>query len=173
MPKELNEKDKLISRDFLKIGTAYHTMMQYLKFTETIEEIENLKDLLVSKNYILPEIAKDINIQEIFMAKENLKDLILSAKDVYTEKQFVMQENYNKLIKNSDNETKVVVQGIIDLVVITDKGNYLIDYKTNRTTNEQQLISDYSLQLEIYKLAFEKATNIKIDKKLSYSFYMY
>ena len=83
-----------------------------------------------------------------------------------------MQENYNKLVKNSDNNTKVIVQGVIDLVVVKNGEGILIDYKTNRTKNIENLINQYKLQLEIYKLAFEKATNIKISKKYLYSFYL-
>ena len=52
------------------------------------------------------------------------------------------------------------------------KNGTLIDYKTNRTSNVTDLINQYSLQLEIYKIAFEKATNIKISKKFLYSFYL-
>ena len=118
------------------------------------------------------DLKQYIVVDEIFAAKETLKDLILDADQVYKEKQFVMQENYNKLIKNSDNNTKVIIQGIIDLVVVKDGKSMLIDYKTNRTRNEQELINNYSLQLQIYKIAFEKATNLKIDKIFLYSFYL-
>ena len=83
-----------------------------------------------------------------------------------------MQENYNKLVKNSDNNTKVIVQGIIDLVVIKDNVAMLIDYKTNRTIDIDELVEKYSLQLELYKLAFEKAKQISIDSKFLYSFYL-
>ena len=157
----------IVKKDFLKIGTAYHTIMQHLTFNENREEIQELINTHVSNDLI-----KDISVEEVFIAKENLKDLVLNAKQVFKEKQFVMRENYNKLVKNSDNNTKVIIQGIIDLIVVSDGGTYLIDYKTNRTNNEKQLIEDYSLQLDIYKRAFEKATNITIDKKFLYSFYM-
>ncbi|MCI5497196.1 MAG: PD-(D/E)XK nuclease family protein, partial [Firmicutes bacterium] len=85
---------------------------------------------------------------------------------------FIMQENYNKIVKNSDNNTKVIVQGIIDLVVVKDGKVCLIDYKTNRTKDEMYLKKTYALQLEIYKQAFEKATNTQVDKKYLYSFYL-
>ena len=83
-----------------------------------------------------------------------------------------MQQNYNKIVKNSDNNTKVIVQGIIDLVVVKDGQAILIDYKTNRTKDTNFLVQSYALQLEIYKQAFEKATNIAINKKFLYSFYL-
>ena len=101
-----------------------------------------------------------------------LKPYILKAKKIYKEKQFLLQENYNKLVKNSDNNTKVIIQGVIDTVLVFESDAYLIDYKTNKTNNESILIEQYKLQLEIYKKAFEKATNIKITKKFLYSFHL-
>ena len=170
-PNFLDYKDKVESKDFLKIGTAYHSVMQNLKFTETKQEIEEIIKNLHSKKIIGDEI-NEIKIDEIWQAKENLKDLILNAQKVYKEKQFVMQQNYNKIVKNSDNNTKVIVQGIIDLVVVKDGEAILIDYKTNRTKDTNFLVQSYALQLEIYKQAFEKATNIAINKKFLYSFYL-
>jgi len=172
MPKELSVNDKVISKDYLKIGTAYHTIMQNLQFTESLQDIEELIKMLVVSGEIPKEVVKEIQIKEIWNAKEVLKDIILNADEVYKEKQFVMQENYNKLVKNSDNNTKVIIQGIIDLVVVKDGETILIDYKTNRTKNELELINNYNLQLDIYKLAFEKATKINVDKKFLYSFYL-
>ena len=170
-PNILDYKDKVESKDFLKIGTAYHSVMQNLNFTETKQEIEEIIKNLHSKKIIGDEIT-EIKIEEIWQAKENLKDLILNAQKVYKEKQFVMQQNYNKIVKNSDNNTKVIVQGIIDLVVVKDGEAILIDYKTNRTKDTNLLAQNYALQLEIYKQAFEKATNIAINKKFLYSFYL-
>lgn len=172
IPVKLDSTDIQESIDFLKIGTAYHSVMQNLNFTETKDEIDNLINQLVFNGEISADVLPDINLEEIYKAKENLKDLVLNANQVFKEKQFLMQENYNKLVKNSDNNTKVIVQGVIDLVVIIGDNAYLIDYKTNRTTNVQNLISNYALQLDLYKLAFEKATNIKITHKYLYSFYM-
>lgn len=171
-PQKLNLTDKVESSSALKLGTAYHTVMQFINFNENLDDIDELIKDLVSKNILDRDISKQIDIGQIFIAKEIVGKIIHKSHEVYKEKQFLMQENYNKLIKNSDNNTRVIIQGIIDLVAVTDDGAYLIDYKTNRTNSEEKLIDEYRLQLEIYKLAFEKATNIPIKRKFLYSFYM-
>lgn len=173
-PENLNSSDRVENVDALKLGTAYHSVMQNLKFTEDEDEdeIEKLLDKLQNENVISKEYANLIDKKEIFRAKEILKDIVLGADKVYKEKQFIMQQNYNKIVKNSDNNTKIIIQGIIDLVVIKDGQTFLIDYKTNRTKNEDLLIKNYALQLDIYSQAFEKATNIAVNKKFLYSFYM-
>lgn len=172
MPDKLNVSDKLINKNYLKIGTAYHSVMESLKFNESLDDINQLIKDLIHKNIVEKEIANELDPGQIFIAKEIIGKLVNRAKKVYREKQFLLQENYNKLIKNSDNNTKVIVQGIIDLVVEMEDGAYLIDYKTNRTTDEEFLKEEYALQLQIYKLAFEKATNIPIKRTFLYSFHM-
>ncbi|MGN0961374.1 MAG: 3'-5' exonuclease, partial [Christensenellales bacterium] len=170
IPKNLDMTDKVPDKDFLKIGTAYHSVMQALNFTENKAEIKELINRLVIENRIEKELTNYINIEQVFTAVNVLKDLILNAKEIFREKQFLLQENYNKLVKSTDNNTKVIVQGVIDLIVINDEGVYLIDYKTNRGVSEEQLTNEYKLQLELYSYAFEKATNIKVTKKFLYSF---
>lgn len=169
-PNKLDSSDKLENYDALKLGTAYHSVMQNLKFTENKAEIIELINKLTTENIISKEYSSLINVEEIYTAKEILKDYIIGADAVYKEKQFVMQQNYNKIVKNSDNNTKVIIQGVIDLVVIKNGEAYLIDYKTNRTRNESILVDNYALQLQIYSQAFEKATNLAIKKKFLYSF---
>ena len=172
VPHALSPEDKIESRDFLKIGTAYHSVMQNLNFDENKAQISDLIDRLVRENVIDQVSATQIDIDSICKAIEVLSPIVLNADKKYTEKQFIMQENYNKIVKNSDNNTKVIVQGVIDLVVVKDGKVCLIDYKTNRTKDEMYLKKTYALQLEIYKQAFEKATNTQVDKKYLYSFYL-
>lgn len=171
-PKKLDISDNNINKDYLKLGTAYHSVMQNLNFAENKPEIEDLIKRLISENIIDKDVASDIKLDEIYTAKENLKNLIGSAKKVYREKQFIMQENYNKIVKNSDNNTKVIVQGVIDLALVYENDACLIDYKTNKIKDEQSLIDMYALQINIYALAFEKATNIQVKHKYLYSFYL-
>jgi ATP-dependent helicase/nuclease subunit A len=121
---------------------------------------------------ISPEIYQYIKIEEIMKAIDVLKDRIKSAKKIFKEKQFLLQDNYNKLVKNTDNNTKVMVQGVIDLVIIDDDGVSIIDFKTNNVTNDDSLIEKYRLQLQIYSIAFEKATKLKVNNKFLYSFKM-
>ena len=98
--------------------------------------------------------------------------MISEAKQVYREKQFLLCENYNKLVDFTDNNTKVIVQGVIDFVVVKDKEVYLIDYKTNRGITPEILINEYKLQLSLYQKAFEEATKLKVTHKYLYSFYL-
>lgn len=53
------------------------------------------------------------------------------------------------------------VQGIADMFFIEDDGIVLVDYKTDKTDDEQKYKDDYKLQLDIYKEALEGIFRLK------------
>lgn len=75
----------------------------------------------------------------------------------------------NRVYENVEGE-EVLVQGVIDLYFI-DKENKLVllDYKTDRIKDEKELFERYNEQLELYKMALEKALNKKVDEIYIYS----
>lgn len=169
-PKTLSAADKTPNKNSLKLGTTYHTIMQEINFNENQEAIERLIGRLVVENKIEKEFAQQVCVSEILQAVENLKPIIVGATQVFKEKQFLLCENYNKLVNSTDNNTKVIVQGVIDLVIIKDDKIYLIDYKTNRGMTEKDLIKQYSIQINLYTKAFEEGFGKHVDCKFLYSF---
>lgn len=170
MPKKLDASDKVPDKNVLSLGTAYHSIMQNVKFNENYIELEGIIDNLVSSGKIDKNLKSSIKIEEILRAISVIKDLTEGATEVYQEKQFLLCEKYNKLIKTTDNNTKVIVQGVIDLVIVRGDEVYLIDYKTNRGVSDTQLTDLYRLQLELYSRAFEEATGKSVSHKCIYSF---
>lgn len=171
-PKTLDMVDRVESVDFLKVGTAYHSVMQMLNFSENKADIENIIATLEMNNKIEKDIVKYLEVDKIVRAVEQIKELVSSQSIVYKEKQFLLCENYNKLLGFTDNNTKVIVQGVIDLVIVNGDDVYLIDYKTNRGVTAEQLIDEYRLQLRIYAEAFEKGMNVPVTRCYLYSFHM-
>ena len=171
-PRRLDATDKVPSVDVLKLGTAYHTVMQNVDFTEDLAKIEKLINSLVASGDVDSELAKNIKASEIVKAIEVISPYLQDANYIYKEKQFLLCEKYNNLVDFTDNNTKVIVQGVIDFVVVKDKEVYLIDYKTNRGITPEVLVEEYKLQLSLYQKAFEEATNLKVTHKYLYSFYL-
>ena len=172
LPKNLDSSDVVPNKNVLALGTAYHSIMQELNFTENYLQIEEIIDNLINSGKIEKEIKSSIKIDEILKAVSIIGKLTNSAIKIYQEKQFLLRENYNKLVKSTDNNTKVIVQGVIDLVIVNEDNVYLIDYKTNRGITESQLSELYRLQLDLYTRAFEEATGIRVTHKCLYSFYL-
>ena len=68
-----------------------------------------------------------------------------------------------------------LVQGIIDLYYQDENGQLvLVDYKTDyvEKDGEQELVSKYAKQLQLYQYALEEAMNQKVVKSYIYSTYL-
>ena len=126
------------------------------KLIENLKISKEEKEVLEKNKSILENYIKS----EIFV---NLKN----AKEIYKETPFYMNIPYK------DTKENVLMQGVIDLYYIDEKGNItLVDYKTDKNVDENELIKRYKFQLELYKKAIEKALNKKVSKVYIYSTYL-
>ena len=64
----------------------------------------------------------------------------------------------------------VLIQGIIDAWFIEGDEIVLMDYKTDRVKEADELIRRYQLQLDLYKRALEASTKMKVKEVYIYSF---
>ena len=70
----------------------------------------------------------------------------------------------------TQEEELILVQGIIDVYFEEDDGLVVLDYKTDRVHNAQELKDKYHAQLEYYAKALEQLTEKKVKEKIIYSF---
>ena len=66
-------------------------------------------------------------------------------------------------------EKNQVVHGFMDLVIYKKDEVIIVDFKTDAVDNEQKLIDLYTIQLQTYKKAMKKLTNLPINTYI-YSF---
>ena len=70
-----------------------------------------------------------------------------------------------------ESEEIVLVRGIIDVYFEEDdEGLVVLDYKTDKVHNIEELELRYKAQLEYYAKALEQLTGKKVKEKLIYSF---
>lgn len=147
-----------------RLGTLIHLALQKVdssnndvnKLIENLKISKEEKEALEKNKSILENYIKS----EIFM---NLKN----AKEIYKETPFYMNIPYK------DTNENVLVQGVIDLYYIDEQENItLVDYKTDRNVDENELIERYEFQLDLYKQAIEKSLNKKVSKAYIYSTYL-
>ena len=167
----LSENQNYTDIDFAKLGTAYHNVLQIIDFKNPTQE------------YVKEQILKCLNED-----KENEKyynqvdvDKILKCiqeiskfdfRTIIREKQFTMYIPYKEIVSDSQVEDKVLIQGMVDFLGLGDRGNIIIDYKTTRVKNADQLVGKYALQLRLYRQAIEKAMGIKVDEIYICSLYL-
>ena len=156
-------------------GTLIHLCMQKLEIGKEydINTINNLIEDLVEKEMITKVEAENINKNAILeFTKSKIWNEMKSAKEVYREKPFYITVPA-KEIYGEDVEEEILVQGIIDLYYIDEKDKItLVDYKTDYVQQEQELISKYKSQLELYKKALEEALGKKVSKVYIYSTFL-
>ena len=90
--------------------------------------------------------------------------------ELVREKPFMMGIPASELDDKYPESETVLIQGIIDAWFIEDGQIVLLDYKTDRVQEEQELVNRYSIQLDLYKRALESATNMKVKEVFIYAF---
>ena len=169
------EEEKRISAS--KKGTLMHLFLQKidLKKKYSKEDLENLKQELVSKNIISLDEAEFINLFKIQnFLNSKLAERLRQAKVIEKEKAFCIKIKAKELFEEA-NEEYILVQGIIDLYAIFEDGKImLIDYKTDFVEDgkEELLVNKYQNQLNIYKKALEEALDKKVEDVYIYSLYL-
>lgn len=162
-------------------GTIMHLCMQKLNLKKeyNIDEISEFVSKLVYDKIITKEEAESVNKEQILeFTKSNLAKRIKGAKEIYKEKPFYINinvmENFALTVPQpvKDFDENILVQGIIDLYFIDENNKLvLVDYKTDKIRNAEDLIPKYKAQLELYKKALEDALNRKVDEVYIYSVY--
>lgn len=148
-------------------GTLVHFVLEHIDMKNDYD-IKSLKitiNELVNKGMISKRDLRFININKILkFLNSNIGKELRNTVELRKEQEFVL--------KNT-NFSKSVIQGIIDLYYINNKGNIvLIDFKTDRIKEERNYITKYRKQLDIYKEALEKITGKEVENTYIYSFYL-
>lgn len=172
IPEFMKEQEKVTKA---RIGTVVHLVLQKLNEKEdyNIEKIEDLIKSIVQKGLITQKESEAINKNDILLyTKSDLFNSLKQAKQIYKEIPFYFDISAKEIIKE-DIEEKVLVQGIIDLYYIDKDDNVsLVDYKTDFVKKEEELVTKYKKQLEIYKRALQEALGKKVDRVCIYSIHL-
>ncbi|MEG1027595.1 MAG: 3'-5' exonuclease, partial [Oscillospiraceae bacterium] len=153
-------------------GTALHNFMQYANFHNAENNLLQEIQRLVMQEFITKEQADvlDENSIKMFLSS-NLYQRIKKSKQVYREFPFLHFID-SGLINSDVQGHEVLIQGIADLIFIEDDKAVIVDYKTDRVSNENMLVERYKNQLEIYKKAIAQVLNIKVKQAYIYSMNM-
>ena len=67
---------------------------------------------------------------------------------------------------------KVILQGAVDCAFEEDGSLVLVDFKTDRVSSGEELLSHYAIQLRLYKEALEQCLGMPVKSCMLYSFYL-
>lgn len=151
-------------------GTAVHAFMECCDFSLARLDVDNEINRLVKERKLTLAQADciDRKILEGFFGSE-LFDRAMNSLGIEREKRFFVAIS-DLAVENEEimryNNTDGMLQGIADCVFEEDDGFVLIDYKTDRVTEEITLIERYTMQLRLYASAF----NILLDKPVKQAY---
>ena len=95
---------------------------------------------------------------------------ILAAETVHREWSFNLRMRAEDALTPEETETFtgtiVLVQGTIDLCFIESGKWILLDYKTDRSSDIEEIKQHYSRQLQLYATALERITGIPVNERL-------
>lgn len=158
-----------------EIGTATHLVFQKLPLDEKtidVEFVDQEIQKLVEENLINPVIATRINREGIvsFYQTDVGQKILKHPTNYHREVPFSMIMNGHELFKGVDvnDDERILIHGIIDGYLKTDKGIILVDYKTDhlnknyRDFDLARIKDRYRGQLELYKEALNLMEGIPV-----------
>ncbi len=155
-------------------GTAMHAFLQYADLAAARENIDKELQRLVQQGYMQAQGVKAVDKSGIaaFLASP-LCERIDAASHRMREYDFIMAIPAVQLQKELPQELQqeeVLVQGIADLVLLYENEAEVVDYKTDRGVDEQELIQRYAEQLRLYRTAVEKQLGLPVKRVTIWSF---
>lgn len=165
-------------------GTVVHRFLECFDFSNlpklsSWEEgkafLNKTADELTKAGRMAEEDTKRLNLYQLyqFFKTDTARRMQKSASVglLTKEKPFVMSVPARDVWEDTDAESTVLVQGIIDVFWEEDGGIVLLDYKTDRVNEPEELIRRYQKQLSLYANALERNFPDKFVKEiLIYSF---
>jgi len=161
-------------------GSAYHRIMELMDFTIALKEGNIEEDIRAARKKAIEELRiseADANLVSekkvwAFMKTELARRMgrAQTAGLFYPEQPFMMRVKANSVKEDFPEEEDILVQGVIDVYFQEDDALVLMDYKTDRVSEAEELIKRYRTQLDYYAEALERLTHKKVKEKLIYSF---
>lgn len=144
------------------IGSAMHELMQRISLSQkvTLEDISTALAQVSAED----EVKARIRLENVldFFENSTLGQLIQQNTDkIYREAPFAL------LKEDLESKEKFVVRGIVDAYLLLEDRLVLLDYKTDKYTNSEEIKDRYQGQMALYAEALSKSYHIdQVDKYL-------
>ena len=153
-------------------GTLMHEAMQWLpvkKYTQ--KSMTDMLDSLQAEGKFSDEERSLLSDRSLYgFFNSDLGQRLIASKRVERELPFSMLFDGNRVYPDVGNGERLFLQGIIDTVFVEDDQWVLVDYKTDRVKSGDELIRRYKIQMDLYKEALERLTNMPVKASYIYSF---
>ncbi len=154
-------------------GAIYPSITTILQKTQTLEKQQSLQ------NWREQEIASDYITQEAAIVGSETHKLIenyLNGEEIFEEFRLLSEAHFNNLLPfvNKINDIhgielrlysdKMKLAGTSDCIAKYDGTLSVIDYKTKRSNQKEEWLTDYFIQATSYGVMFKELTGIKVEQ---------
>lgn len=143
-----------LSQKASDVGTLYHKLLQLCDFNQ-IKKVDDIK-VFAECNFSKEDVSifNQIGYDNIFNNIVKIQSLIPANALLLKEQKFVMRVKHCEVVDGGE-DCYILVQGVIDLLIISDNKIILVDYKHSKKTDEE-IKQTYERQLQLYSLALSK-----------------
>ena len=150
-----------------KIGDSFHHALALFDYTKGLEQLPA----------ILGEEELSLLNKEQFQTflSSSLGECFKKAfqeKRLFREMHFMRALPFCALFPDRKEEDEVLLQGIVDAFIVEDDGIILVDYKTDRVREGEELRERYRKQIMLYSDALEAILGKRVKRRVLYSFYL-
>lgn len=157
-----------------EFGTAVHMIMELLpkEHGRNVEQINRQINSLVQKGKIRPELLRTLTADKIVkFYSSDIGMRIAAAENVFRESEFEIGADAAQLYNDPSLEgEEALLQGVIDCWFYEDGEIVLVDYKTDKVQDLEEIHQKYDIQLALYAGALEKITKKRVKEKFIYLF---
>lgn len=146
-------------------GTAIHRIFEIWDYSlnTDMESVESYIETVYKEKRLESDLYELIKKEIVFdFVNSDIANRMKEAyknNNLWREQPFVIE----------DDETGMLVQGIIDAYFIENEEIVLVDYKTDRVKDGQELCKKYKVQLDYYAKALSMLLGLKVKEKVIYS----
>lgn len=161
-------------KDSLAVGSATHKVLQYLNFkaVPTEEMLEVALQMLCEQGQLHPDELSMIRKDEILRFFQSpLGRKLLQSDNVLREFKFSILTDAAQWDTDLFGE-KILLQGVVDCAILEEDGITIIDFKTDRVTEEsiRSVAEGYFPQIAAYADAMARIYKMPIKRSVLYFF---
>lgn len=157
-------------------GTATHRVLELCRLSALAQNPEGEIARLVEDGLLTPQEGESVNrraIRGLFASP--VGQWLTTARAVHREYPFLCDLSAQSLetgkpVSGKGEQSPLLLQGVVDLILEWEDEVKLIDYKTDRVTQPEELVRRYATQLACYKLAVEEYLGKPVTGSYLYSF---
>ena len=151
-------------------GIATHLALQYLELSD--QDVEGQLARLQEARKLTPEQAAAVDVTAVkrFLASP-LAEEIRKAKKVEREFPFTLLIGAEEVTGQTAAGDQILLQGVVDCFFETEEGLTVVDFKTDRVRNREELAQraqHYRTQLETYSRALERVMEKPVTRSVLY-----